>query len=230
MTAHDHARNVARWQRSKTTRETAKSERGAKALTIVGRAGTKKAPQRGRPWTKDEDNHLLMRWGIASPNTIAKQLGRTRIGVIQRARALDLGPPTRGTLTMNEAARRSGHDVTRLMRVAEHLGITIGRARSANQTYAHRNVDTGRCYALEIEQYQAILAFLADKSDKRVELKPRARKLVPAWGGPKKGGGVWPSMCAACLSTDRPPYCRDTCKRCYMREWARAAWFKSRAA
>lgn len=110
---------------------------------IHRRSYTIKAPRRKRPWTRQEENRLLMMWGQPLPK-IATELARTQEAVYQRASRLGLHhgcPP--GYEYLTAAAKRTGFgDTCVLRRILRWAGVNVRSAHSLEPAHhCHHIVD-----------------------------------------------------------------------------------------
>jgi hypothetical protein len=159
-----------------------------------------------RPWTEEQDRQLAFDWGVFSLDTIARRHGRTPMAIVQRAKKLSLGAPSRGTLTVCGLAEATGYGRSQIRSAARALGIVIGKRTSA-YVAKHRN---RRYTSIDEEDVERIIAFLGSRPDGariRAEVKG-------AWGGPGRGGPK-PEGCVSCGTSERPHYAKGMCGRCY---------------
>ena len=83
-----------------------------------------------RRWTEKEDAQLQFDWGVFTVATLAKRMDRSKQAIVQRARILGLGAPTRNTVTVVTLARTTGYDKSQIKSAARALGMHIGKAPS----------------------------------------------------------------------------------------------------
>ena len=167
--------------------------------------------RRGRHWTSKEDEQLRWWWGIISAEQLAKKLGRTRLGVIDRGQKLKLGAPRRGYLSMNELVRQTGYARSTILIAAQRLGLPLRRQPTYQQSSRgtpehwrkkHKN------YAIGLDVAERII----DELTARPDGKRKAISYRGEWGGPNK-----PERCLDCGKTDRPHAAKGACDRCYQR-------------
>lgn len=93
--------------------------------------------RRRKRWTTAEDRKLRLLWGLAALDVIASELGRTPLGVYDRARSIGLpcGVPEGGEY-MCHAAERCGVKLPTLrniLRWARSRGMVAAEARTLSQ-------------------------------------------------------------------------------------------------
>lgn len=165
------------------------------------------ASRRGLPWTAEERRLLAFLWGEFSMNTIAARLNRDASAVRVQAEQMTLPPPSQGTMSLAAFCRQSGYDDGKIMRAAEHVGVTPARAET---TRARRSTVRKKRWAFTEEQQEAIVAFLAARPD---------RSPLFAKGHVHIGLGVWgtrrlPPCCVVCSTTERRHVAKGRCGRC----------------
>lgn len=170
------------------------------------------APRHGRRWTEEEDEQLRWWWGIISAKKLARKLGRTPAGVVDRGQKLKLGAPRRGYLSMNELSRQSGYSRSTILTAAKRLGLPLRRQptyqKSSRGTPEHWR-KKNKNYAISFEIAERIIEELTSRPDG----KRKAISYRGEWGGPNK-----PTQCADCGKTDRPHAAKGLCDRCYQRQ------------
>lgn len=162
----------------------------------------------GKSWTAEEDRKLSFDWGVFRIDTLAKRMGRTPAAIKIRAYKLQLGPPSRGTETVNELVTKTGYSKPQILNAARTLGITIHRRASS-----HLKKGRYRFTAIEPDEAEKIIKFLTDKPDgARIRFQH-----VGVWGEPGRGGRMKPDRCVGCDRSDRPHYAKDRCECCYQK-------------
>lgn len=68
-----------------------------------------------RTWTHSEIEHLKNRWGEATPNKIAKELGRTTTAIIVKSKVLGLGS------FLDNSEYLNAYQITQLMGIDSHV-------------------------------------------------------------------------------------------------------------
>ena len=68
-----------------------------------------------KKWTESEIEYLKERWGSATPNVIAKELGRTTAAVIVKSKVLNLGSFLENSEYLNS------HSITKMMGIDSHV-------------------------------------------------------------------------------------------------------------
>lgn len=158
-------------------------------------------------WTEEQDKQLAFDWGVFSLETIARRHGRTTTAIVERAKKLSLGAPSRGTQTVSGLAEATGYGRTQIRNAARVLGISVGR-RTAAYVAKHRD---RRYTSLDEDDVEKIVAFLGSRPDGgRIRFEVRG-----AWGGSGRGGVTKPDQCVSCGTKDRPHYAKGLCDRCY---------------
>jgi hypothetical protein len=161
------------------------------------------------PWTAAEDRKLAFAWGVFNAATIARRLGRTVISVCWRAKKLGLGPAHRGTVTLAELERVTGHHRDRIKNAMRRMGITLQYAPST--TSPRRSF---RRTAIDPEDADRVVEFLLTHPDgEMIVLHPATE-----WGVAGR-----PVACEGCGRTDRKHYARGWCEPCYKRS---AYWLR----
>lgn len=161
-----------------------------------------------RVWTKNEDHELQFYWGERSLTWLAEHFQRTEWGVSQHARALGLGPASRGTdsVSMRELERRSGFSVPKILQAAEALKLRLWRIETSDP--AHRSPK--RAYAINEDQVERLIEYMLANPLIYSNAPNAQRTTKGLWGVGKK-----PLVCASCGRNDRPHCAKDKCKICY---------------
>jgi hypothetical protein len=159
-------------------------------------------------WTEDEDHRLMSWWGAYTVETIAKRLGRTPKGVIDRAKLLGLGAPSRGTWTMQALVAHLGYCDRAIKTAAKRAGVSMDR-RAFTTTLGPDGHHARRAtrYSLDDDEVDRIIAEL--------QAAPRSRVLASLAG--EWGVGRKPAACLDCGTDERPHFARGLCRRCYSR-------------
>jgi hypothetical protein len=163
-------------------------------------------PRRMKHWTPDEDQRLMSWWGAFTVETIAIRLDRSPKGVIDRAKALDLGAPSRGLWSMNALVAHLGYCDRAIKTAARRAGVSLVR-RAITTTLGRDGHHAKRStrFALDDDEVAAILTELLASPFDRVMASRRGE-----WGTGRK-----PAACRGCGTSDRPHFARGLCRRCY---------------
>ena len=174
-----------------------------------------------RVWTDEEDHKLMFFWGATPLPTIATKLNRTAWAVAQRARALKLGPFSRGDgLSMRAFCEHSGFSDMKVWAAVEALGLLLRRMPTSDPE--HRS--PRRAYLISEEQQEKLLEHMLEH-EVYFKNKPGSGKTEKGvWGVGKK-----PEACLDCRRTDKPHFARGKCKYCYTRPYKEATRAKLKA-
>lgn len=164
------------------------------------------------PWTEAEDKRLAFDWGVFNAHTIARRLGRSVNAVVWRAKTLRLGPPHRGTVTLGELERETGHHRSRVANAMRRLGIALQHVPSSRRR--GQIPSKGRRTAIDPEDAERIREFLAKHPDG----EPLVAHPASEWGVAGR-----PGCCEGCGRTDRSHFAHGWCEACYKRSgyWLR---------
>lgn len=177
---------------------------GALAAEVI--SGRRRGPY--RLWTEEELRHLEFHWGVESLASLARRFGRTQEGVATKARELELGRASRGTVSLREFSRISGFSILKIQQAAKALGLKI---RGGQRTEPpRRGVRKERMHTLAIseEQQDQLLSYML--VNPHVRKTTGERTVKGAWGMGKK-----PEACVRCSRNDRPHYAKGRCAPCY---------------
>ena len=164
-----------------------------------------------RVWTDEEDHKLMFFWGAISLPSSATKLDRTAWAVAQRARALQLGPFSRGDgLSMRAFCRYSGFSDMKVWAAVEALGLLLRRMPTSDPE--HRS--PRRAYLISEEQQEKLLEHMLEH-EVYFKNKPGSGKTEKGvWGIGKK-----PEACLDCHRADKPHFAKGKCKYCYSRPY-----------
>ena len=177
-----------------------------------------------RHWTPAEKKMLALLWGTMSVVPLSKKLGRSVDSIVNRARQMGLGSPSRGTKPLNQLCRESGYHPKQIRYALKNLGMAL---QYKFDTRHPKEPRIYRQYAISFEQEEAILAYLAKHPDGSPVYcnAPGYRTKQGQWGVGNK-----PPACLDCGRTDRPHRGRGFCSSCHMRDLRRKRAEARRAA
>lgn len=159
------------------------------------------------PWTQADDRRLQFDWGVFRVRAIAKKHGRTVAAVVNRAKRLGIGPPSRGTTTVAALARETGYDKSQIRNAAREIGMSIPKV--AGTTVVHKT--RKRWSAISEEGAERIVKFLSRRPNgSRIRAE-----VAGAWGGRGRGGKMKPVQCGDCGRNTVPHYAKGLCVVCY---------------
>lgn len=159
-------------------------------------------------WTDHEKDLLSFWWGTFSLHTIAKRLRRTTWGVSQMAKALKLGPFSKGTISMEHFEKLSGFSRPKIHATAKALGLRLDRVVKSEPRPARK----ARPFAITEDQQEVLLEHMLKNPIFHTN-KPGNRKTTQgAWGV-----GWKPAACEGCNRNDIPHYAKGRCSTCHRR-------------
>lgn len=164
-----------------------------------------------RHWTPAEKKMLALLWGTMSVVPLSKKLGRSVDSIVNRARQMGLGSPSRGTKPLNQLCRESGYHPKQIRYALKNLGMAL---QYKFDTRHPKEPRVYRQYAITFDQEEAILAYLAKHPDGSPVYcnAPGYRTKEGQWGVGKK-----PPACLDCKRTDRPHRGHGLCGTCHTR-------------
>lgn len=135
---------------------------------------------------------------------IAKKLGRSEESIKCRAQQLGLGAASRGTMSLQQFAKKSGFSTFKIVTAAKQLGLKLRRALRS-EPWQKKRIHR---FAISDEQQEELLAYMLQKN--RVYKKTGKKTDAGLWGV-----GIKPACCVRCFRNDRPHYARGFCAPCY---------------
>lgn len=152
-------------------------------------------------------------WGTLTVTTIAKKLGRTPKGVVERAKRTGLGVASRGTWTMMALVAHLGYCDRAIKTAAKRAGVNLSWQRAPTTTLRPDGTHAPGAskFALDDDDVEAIVAELQAAPHNRV-----MASLSGEWATGRK-----PVACLDCGTSERPHFARGLCRRCYSRALAR---------
>lgn len=163
-----------------------------------------------KAWSEKDDNTLIYHWGHTQVGLIARELGRTDIGVIRRARKLKLGPQLTDFKTVKDVCEITGYGHTTVLTIIQNLRIKPRRLK-VSAAKKEENKRKGRKYFTLSEGAVEKIVEYCKTLDGVTEVK-RSNKGKWRETGLKLSK---PRACLACGSASRPHWARGLCTKCY---------------
>lgn len=157
-----------------------------------------------KPWTEQDKQRLQFWWGAHTVKTIAKRLERTPHAITAMARDLQLGPPSRGLISLEQFEKQSGFSRTKIEAAAHALNITLKRV--INSVPEERSM---RRFAVDEDVQEKITQYMLDNPTIFTNKSGNRKTTQGAWGV-----GWKPERCLSCGRNDLPHYSKGRCRSC----------------